>query len=59
MRAVVNEGCVGCGACAAVCPAVFHLEDGVSHGGEVPKNQENGAREAADCCPVAVITIED
>ena len=59
MRAVVQEGCIGCGLCCSVCPAVFHFEDGVSHGGPVPENQEDAAQEAAEGCPAAVITLED
>lgn len=30
MKAIVNEGCIGCGLCASTCPAVFTLEDGVA-----------------------------
>ena len=59
MNAIVQEGCIGCGLCTEICPAVFHFEDGTSHGGPVPKNQETAAREAADGCPAAVISIEE
>ena len=27
MKVKVNEGCLGCGACAGVCPDVFELDD--------------------------------
>lgn len=59
MHAEVHEGCIGCGLCVGVCPAVFHMADGVSQGGSIPENQEAAAREAAEGCPVAVISIED
>lgn len=59
MNAIVSDGCIGCGLCAATCPVVFHLNDGVCHGGEIPDNQLEAAREAADACPVSVISIEE
>ena len=58
MRAEVN-GCIGCGACISACPAVFHFEDGLAQGGEIPPNQEGAASEAADGCPVGAITITE
>ena len=38
MKAIVNEGCIGCGLCASTCPAVFTLEDGVAvaMAGDIP-----------------------
>ena len=48
MKAIVNEGCIGCGLCASTCPAVFTLEDGVAVA-------MAGDR---DGCPVSVIDIQ-
>ncbi|MBU1167671.1 ferredoxin [Patescibacteria group bacterium] len=50
------EKCIGCGTCAALCPSVFALE------GDKAKvlqseTKEECAKEAADACPVTVITI--
>ncbi|MGE4273833.1 MAG: ferredoxin [Desulfitobacterium sp.] len=47
MIAKVNrEGCIGCGACESVCPKVFEMDE------------EAGAQEATDGCPVEAITLE-
>ena len=34
-------------------------DDGLAHGGEVPANQEDVAREAQEGCPVSAISLED
>ena len=56
------EGCIGCGACAAVAPDVLEINgDGVAEcifGEEVPEDFENDAAEAAAACPVSAITVE-
>lgn len=61
MKASVNEDCIGCGLCEGTCPDVFSIgDDGVAHAieGNVPEDAEDGAKEAADNCPVSAITIE-
>ena len=57
MKAIVNEGCIGCGLCASTCPAVFTLEDGVAvaMAGDIPEEELPAAR---DGCPVSVIDIQ-
>ena len=59
MKAIVNEGCIGCGLCASTCPAVFTLEDGVAvaMAGDIPEEELPAAAEACDGCPVSVIDI--
>lgn len=58
---VDKDTCIGCGACAATCPAVFEMnDDGIA---EVVKQPEvadfDSAKEAGEGCPVACITIEE
>ncbi len=60
-KIVINEElCVGCGACASLCPEVFELQDD----GKVKVINENGCK-GCDCdlvvssCPVGVIKIEE
>lgn len=57
----VNENCIGCGACTAVCPDVFELnDDGLAQNflGDVPADLEESAKEAAESCPVGAIVNE-
>ncbi|HHY52563.1 MAG TPA: ferredoxin [Clostridiales bacterium] len=61
MKAVIDRsGCIGCGLCAETCPEVFHMaDDGLAEViGEVTPENEDAAREAAENCPVSVISIE-
>lgn len=62
MKASVNrEECIGCGLCASICPEVFEM-DGENLSAviadPVPASVESKAQEAADSCPVSVITLE-
>jgi ferredoxin len=53
--------CIGCGACAAVCPAVFDMDDeglAIVIANPVPSEEEIAVQEAADGCPVEAISIE-
>ena len=73
MKVKVNkDACIGCGACASICPDVFELNDeGLS---EVKVEEENKekeefvsvkeelqdeVRDAADSCPTGAIEIEE
>ncbi|HOI19215.1 MAG TPA: ferredoxin [Candidatus Woesearchaeota archaeon] len=55
----INESlCVGCGACQAICPDVYEMDDN-----NKPKLKENPtakecAKEAADSCPVSAIDVK-
>lgn len=65
-----RPNCIGCGACAAVCPAFWEMaEDGKSDIKDAKNRDDNwqerdieeadyeGNKEAADACPVNVIHI--
>lgn len=59
MTAYVNEKCIGCGMCVAICPEVFEMtEDNVAlASGEVLPELEAAVQEAADSCPVSAIEV--
>lgn len=53
----VNDSCIGCGACTSVAPDVFELNDeGLA---SVIGDDLDTAKEAAECCPVEAIEVED
>ncbi|MFH1229529.1 MAG: ferredoxin [Candidatus Aenigmatarchaeota archaeon] len=62
------EKCIGCGACAAVCPNFFEMgDDGKSHlkGGKEVKDKEeltikevDCAKDAENTCPVQCIHVQ-
>ncbi len=62
MKATIDrDGCIGCSLCSDTCPEVFRMaDDGLAEAyGEVTDSTIAQAREAADNCPVGVITIEE
>ena len=64
MKVKVNEeACIGCGACCAICDAVFEIGDeGIS---VVKKkkvedeSEKEAVREAVDACPTGAIEVEE
>lgn len=62
MKALLERnGCIGCGLCADTCPTVFRMDDeGLAevYIDSIPSDSEDSAVEAADSCPVSVITVE-
>lgn len=60
MKAIINEGCIGCGQCEVVCPEVFRMnDDGIAVVcGDVTEELLISAEEAAEECPVAIIEID-
>lgn len=60
MKATVLDGCISCGVCEEVCPEVFKIGDsGVAEViGDVTDQNADKAKEAAEGCPVSVITVE-
>lgn len=62
MKATIDrDGCIGCEVCVGTCPDVFQMVgDGKAEviGNEIPKDAEDAAMEAAESCPVDVITVD-
>lgn len=60
---IIEEACIGCGTCEAICDSVFKLNDeGISSVivEVIPEELEEDAREAAESCPTdAIEIIED
>ena len=54
----IEEGCISCGNCAAVCPEIFELQD-KAHVKKAELDEMGCAKEAAEQCPVSVIHITD
>jgi ferredoxin len=54
---VDRSKCIGCGACAAMCPDVFELQEGKSH----VISESCGkcdCKAAAEACPVQAISVK-
>lgn len=54
---VDRKKCIGCGACAALCPAVFEMKDGKSNVKQA-ETDKTCAKDAAETCPVSAISIK-
>ena len=52
----IEDGCIACGSCEQICPAVFTVTDQsrVIEGVNISDYEEQIV-EAAECCPVEVI----
>ena len=63
MKVKVNkDACIGCGACASICPDVFEINDeGLSEAKveEVKDELQDEVRDAADSCPTGAIEVEE
>ncbi len=62
MKATIDrDGCIGCGLCENVCPAVFRMDDDGKAFvcGEVTPENEGCAFEAESDCPAGVIEITE
>lgn len=62
MKATIERnGCIGCGLCSETCPSVFRMDDeGLAevYIDLIPDDEKAAAQEAAESCPVSVISIE-
>ena len=58
---VDKEKCIGCGACASTCPAVFEMRDVKGQQKSTVKQKVTDkpcAKEAEENCPVQAITVK-
>lgn len=58
MKVKIEDGCIACGACESVCEAVFSVEDIAIVDESAVDANTDCVKEAAEVCPVSVITIE-
>ena len=62
MKAFIDrDGCISCGLCMDMCPDVFEFaDDGLAEVKQQPNRSNiHKAHEAAESCPVQVISVED
>lgn len=62
MKAKVNKDqCIGCGACQAIVPDVFEIEDdGLACAkGEVTDENKEDVIDASESCPTGAIKVEE
>ncbi len=59
MKITINEpGCIGCGACVAICEDVFEMNDeGISviKNSNITDDMKDSVTEAIEACPTAAI----
>lgn len=58
---VIRENCIGCGACQAIAPNIFEIDDeGLSKviNEEVSKDNEEDFKDALESCPTSAIIEE-
>ena len=53
MKAKVKNMCIGCGACQALVPDVFEINE------VVPENLEEEVKDASESCPVNAIEVNE
>lgn len=61
-KIIVNENCIGCGACTAIAPEYFELNDDGYAKSKVEKVEEkdlNDVEEAAEGCPTSAIEVKE
>jgi len=58
MIKVNQETCIGCGACASLCPGVFKMNDEAGKSEVISQENTECAKNAAESCPVQAISVE-
>ena len=54
-----EENCIGCGACAALCPENWELKDGKAKPKKTELTEIGCNQDAVDSCPMNCINIEE
>ena len=58
MNVKVEDSCIACGACEAICSDVFSVEDVAKVNAANVAANEDAVKEAAESCPVGAIVVE-
>ena len=58
MTVKINDGCIGCGACASSCEEVFTVDDVATVNEAAVEANMDCVKEAAESCPVGLMEIE-
>ena len=59
---VIRENCIGCGACQAIAPSIFEIDDeGLSKvkKEKISDEEVELTRDAVESCPTGAITLEE
>ena len=56
---VDKEKCIGCGACAAVCPEAFKMQENKAVAVKPEVDKLSCEKQGADVCPVQAIIITE
>ena len=59
MNVTIGEGCIACGACESFCSDVFKVEDVATADNSKVAGNEDAVKDAADSCPVSVISVSE
>lgn len=59
MKVTILNGCTACGACEAINPDIFEVDDVAYVNSEHIVGNEQDCIDAAMACPVSVIKVED
>jgi ferredoxin len=59
MIVTIAKGCIACGACESICPAVFTVFEESEVNPDGVAGNERACREAAKVCPVDVILVQE
>ena len=57
MNVIIEDSCIGCGACESICDAVFSIEDKAVVNAAAVEANADAVKEAAAACPVEAITV--